>query len=100
MSTLMNSKCLHRVDFLGAGGGMWSLHPLYRSPSFYEKLPELIQRVEEGDIPDGQRGDYDLNDSMLDWSDVRKRQTILRRLSRTLGYVMYGIADRVGASGR
>lgn len=100
LSALMQSKGLHRVDFLGAGAGMWSLHPVYRSPSFYSELPKIIQRVEEGDIPEGQRGDYDLNDSMLDWSDVRKRNTILRRLSRNLGYAMHGIADRIGASGR
>ncbi|BAY09534.1 hypothetical protein [Calothrix sp. NIES-2098] len=62
---------LFRVDFLGQEPGMWSIHPPYRSETFYQKLPELIQRIETGNIPEAQRGDYDLNDCLIDWTDVR-----------------------------
>ena len=61
-----------RIDFLGHKPGMWSLHPPYRNAAFYERLPQLIQNIERGELPDQQRGDYDINDSMVDWSSVRK----------------------------
>jgi hypothetical protein len=67
---------LVRRDFLGEHPGMWSLHPPYRSEAFYALLPELIRRVESGDVPEGQRGCHDVNASMVDWSDV---ETALRR---------------------
>jgi hypothetical protein len=62
---------MYRVDFLGAGAGMWSLHPPYRSAAFYEQLPSLIARIESGDVPDEQRGYYDITDSLFDWSTAR-----------------------------
>lgn len=63
---------LIRIDFLGCDPGMWSVHPPYRSKLFYDRLPTLIQQIETGEIPEAQRGDYDVNDSMLDWSSARK----------------------------
>jgi hypothetical protein len=59
------------ISFLGTDMGLWSLHPHYRSERFYAELSNIIKRIESDDIPDEQRGDSDLNDSMLDWSDVR-----------------------------
>src|ERR1700677_2566349 len=79
ISAVMAKAGLYRVDFLGAAPGMWSLHPPYRSEEFYRELPNLIERIENGDVPDAQRGDYDLNDSMLDWSRARRRR-MMRRL--------------------
>ena len=67
------------MDLLGAAPGMWSLHPPYRSEQFYGELPRLIERIETGNVPDAQRGDYELNDSMFDWSSARRR-AMLRRL--------------------
>ena len=61
-----------RIDFLGQEPGMWSIHPPYRNAIFYERLPLLIQKIEQDEVPDGQRGHYDINDSMVDWSSVRK----------------------------
>ncbi|WP_432491949.1 hypothetical protein [Kineococcus gypseus] len=85
MSRRMNELGLYRVDLLGSGAGMWSVHPTMRSEEFYAALPELVARVESGDVPDAQRGDYDLNDSMVDWTSARealRRQTWPRRLAR------------------
>jgi hypothetical protein len=79
ISETMERAGLSRVDFLGADPGMWSLHPPFRSPDFYRVLPRLIERIEAGDVPEAQRGDYDLNDSMIDWSGARRRAR-LRRL--------------------
>jgi hypothetical protein len=66
LSRAMTGAGLVRVDFLGAAPGMWSLHPPDHSPAFLRALPGLIRRIEAGDVPDGQRGDFDLNASMLD----------------------------------
>ncbi|HVU17599.1 MAG TPA: hypothetical protein VHD32_11775 [Candidatus Didemnitutus sp.] len=68
----MKRHGLHRIDTLGALPGCWSLHPPYRNEEFLAKLPELIRRVETDDLPAGQRGDHDINDSLVDWSDARR----------------------------
>ena len=93
VSRRMRALGLHRVDFLGRGAGMWSLHPPMRSEEFYAALPELVARVEAGDLPAAQLGDYDVNDSLVDWTSARaalRRQRWDRRLTRLA-------ADRVGA---
>lgn len=69
-SGAMLERGLVRRDFLGSAPGMWSLHPPYRCADFYAKLPGLITRVEAGDVPEAQRGDHDLNGSMVDWSEA------------------------------
>jgi hypothetical protein len=68
-SAMRRSGC-RRLDFLGQSPGLWSLHPPYRSDRFYSMLPDLLEMVESGSVPDGQRGDYDLNESVIDWSDA------------------------------
>jgi hypothetical protein len=73
-STAMTEHSLYRVDFLGDPPGMWSIHPPYRSAEFYRALPALIGRIEAGEVPDAQRGDHDVNDSMVDWSSARQAQ--------------------------
>jgi hypothetical protein len=71
MSSVMTAHNRFRVDFLGEPPGMWSLHPPYQTPEFFVRLPELIACVEAGDVPEGQRGYHDLNESMMDWSSAR-----------------------------
>jgi len=72
LSCSMQRAGFLRIDFLGKTPGMWSIHPKDRNAAFYERLPMLIQSIEQGEIPDGQRGHHDINDSMVDWSSVRK----------------------------
>jgi hypothetical protein len=74
LTRTLQSRGLERVDFLGRPPGMWSLHPPFRSDDFYAELPDLVARVEAGDVPDAQRGDHDLNDSMIDWTAARRAQ--------------------------
>lgn len=66
----MRSRALVRREFLGSGPGKWSLHPPYRSADFYARLPALIEAIEAGKIPEAQRGDHDLNASMVDWTEA------------------------------
>jgi hypothetical protein len=70
---------LYRIDMLGSPPGMWSLHPPYRSEEFYQRLPECIRTVETGAVPEGQRGHYDLNDSIIDWTSARTANQRHRR---------------------
>lgn len=71
LTGLMNRRGLRRVDLLGSDPGMWSLHPALRSEQFYDALPGLVARVESGQVPEAQRGDYDVNDSLVDWTSAR-----------------------------
>ncbi|RKP53594.1 glycosyltransferase family 2 protein [Pararobbsia silviterrae] len=75
---------LHRIDMLGTGNGLWSLHPPYRGPRFYAQLAQLVEAVESNRIPDAQRGHYDVHDSLIDWSSERLRTRRHKRLLRLL----------------
>lgn len=70
LSFNMVSRGLKRIDWLGENQGMYSLHPPHRTCTFYDGLPGLIDRIERGEIPDDQRGDCDVNSSMIDWSSA------------------------------
>jgi hypothetical protein len=95
ITVLMNTEGLRCIGFLGSGAGMWSLHSRYRSEQFYAQLPEFVSRVESGDVPDGQRGDFDMNGSMIDISEATRGMTRWRRFRKELRLVAFGIADRV-----
>ena len=73
LTQAMRQHGQRRVDFLGAAPGMWTLHPPYRCEDFYRKLPELVRRVEAGDMPAAQLGFHDVGDSLVDWSEARAR---------------------------
>ena len=80
LSRALTRSGLVRIDFLGQEPGMWAVHPPYRSELFYDRLPNLIRRIELGDVTEAQRGNYDVDDSMIDWSTARKPRW--RRLVR------------------
>jgi hypothetical protein len=73
LSANMKSNGLKRIDFLGSGAGLWSLHPPYRTASFYHNLQQLIQRVEQNDLPHAQQGFYDMVDEVCDWTEAREK---------------------------
>jgi hypothetical protein len=70
ISNAMAEHSLTRFDFLGTRPGMWAIHPDERSARLYDLLPELVRRVESGDVPDTQRGFYDVHESMLSSSPL------------------------------
>lgn len=97
LSRALADRDLARVDLLGSGPGMWVLHPPFRTEEFLRDLPEIIARVEAGDVPDGQRGDFDLNDAMVDWSAARRRSR--RRQGRErASRLLHGVLARRGGS--
>ncbi|MBF5043521.1 glycosyltransferase family 2 protein [Aggregicoccus sp. 17bor-14] len=72
-----------RLEFLGEGAGLWSLHPEFRSPTFYARLPSLVREVEAGTLPEAQQGRENVHDSVVDWSDVRaarRQRSLWKRL--------------------
>jgi hypothetical protein len=71
VSRMMTRRTLRRVDFLGREPGMWSLHPPVRTERYFRILPELLRCVEQGEVPEAQRGQHDLQETMLDWIEAR-----------------------------
>lgn len=58
-----------RLDFLGKDQGLWSLHPPYRTKTFYDNLESIIDRIAKGDLPQSQYGFYDIVDELCDWQE-------------------------------
>lgn len=98
LSKAMRHFGLYRIDLLGSSPGLWSLHPPYRSEEFYQRLPQLIHAVEQGNVPPLQRGHYDLNDSMIDWSQARAANRPYRRYLRMLRHRLHDVMQIRGAS--
>ncbi|MEM6821195.1 MAG: glycosyltransferase family A protein [Verrucomicrobiota bacterium] len=73
VSQSMAKQSALRVDFLGKPPGMWSLHPPYSSETIFKCIPQLIEAIETGSLPQEQLGCHDINDSLLDWSDARQQ---------------------------
>jgi hypothetical protein len=73
ITAAMAERGLKRVDFLGEAPGMWSLHPPYRGADFFARLPELVRRVEAGDLPPEQLGFHDICDQLVDWTEGRQK---------------------------
>jgi hypothetical protein len=92
ISRAMRARRMVRIDFLGRPPGMWCLHPPYRSQTFYDRLPRLIEAVESGNVPEAQRGDHDVNDSMVDWTGARR--PVWRRVSRHLDMMVRNVTRR------
>jgi hypothetical protein len=92
-SQAMADHGLLRIDFLGDAEGMWSIHPPYRSPLFYERLPSLIHDVEVDNLPEAQRGDHDVNDSVIDWTSAR--MSLWQRLVKHERLLVQTVSDKV-----
>ena len=86
VSESMAGRGLIRLDFLGADPGVWAVHPPWRSATFYQRLPDLVDEIEQGRVPERQRGCHEVEDCMVDWTDVRPttRRAIVRHSRRAL----------------
>jgi hypothetical protein len=77
-----------RVDFLGTGRGLFSLHPLYRSEAFYQSIPDALRRLQNGDIPEDQLGRFNISDSFLHWGDAKARYNQGRLRSKLVKHLL------------
>jgi len=93
----MRQRGLVRREFLGTAPGLWSLPPPYRCADFYAKLPELIRRIEAGDVPEAQRGHHDLNASMVDWSEAIAALRQNRWWKRLVPWIKRGLRRALSA---
>ncbi|MBD2593810.1 hypothetical protein H6G74_05635 [Nostoc spongiaeforme FACHB-130] len=60
---VMVTEKLKQTDYFRANltnPAAWTLHPKDRSPEFIAALPKIIARIEAGDFPAQQAGNYDL----------------------------------------
>lgn len=73
LSAYMIKNNFIRVDFKGSEPGMWSLHPPYRTEQFYKDLPLIIKKIETNQVPDTQKGCYDIVDELVDWCEARNK---------------------------
>jgi len=86
ISNFMRKENLIRVDFKGKEPGLWSVHPTYRSEEFYQRIPEMIDRLARNDVPEDQLGYYNFSMSFIDWTEAlenfeknRLRNKMLRK---------------------
>lgn len=79
LSNYLSSSDFIRLDYLGTAPGLWALHPPFRSEEFYEKLDTIIEAVQNGNIPDAQRGYHDINHAFVDWNSAIEQLPIYRR---------------------
>lgn len=67
ISESMQENGLYRVDFLGDGKGLWSLHPqISRDGHFSKMLDHIIRKIEEGFFTESQRGWHDFSRNFYD----------------------------------
>jgi hypothetical protein len=59
VTAALKERGLLRADL--ASAVPWTLHTPDHGPRFIAALPDVIRRVEAGDFPASQAGDYDLN---------------------------------------
>mgnify|MGYP003575082018 CR=1 FL=1 len=62
-----------RVDFKGKEPGLWTLHPPYRTEWFYENIPLIIKKIEANNVPENQKGFYDIVDELVDWTEAKAK---------------------------
>jgi hypothetical protein len=73
ISAYQKKNNLERIDFFGTAPGLWSLHPPYRTKTFYDNLGALISNVEVNNLPESQNGYYDMVDEACDWTEAKEK---------------------------
>lgn len=73
ISEMMQRNGLLRVDSFGedGNGACFTLHPVVKPAAFIESLPVLLERIDCNDIPDSQRGYYNINNDFFDFRSAK-----------------------------
>jgi len=73
ISVMMKEKGLYRVDTLGKNdtNTAFTLHPMIKPDHYIQAIPDLLKRIDSNDIPDSQRGYYNINNDFFDFSKAQ-----------------------------
>ncbi|HEX9511598.1 MAG TPA: hypothetical protein VF939_14010 [Puia sp.] len=73
ISIMMQKQGLFRVDTLGKNdtNTAFTLHPLIKPDHYIQAIPDLLKRIDANDIPDSQRGYYNINNDFFDFSKAQ-----------------------------
>ncbi len=67
ISDAMQKEGIYRIDFLGEGKGLWSIHSDFsHDQDFLKKLDHIINKIEEGFFTESQRGWHDFSHDFYD----------------------------------
>lgn len=93
----MRSHGFVRVD-LNSSEQLYSLHPPYKSLKFYENVTRILEAIDTDSIPEGQRGFYDMNDALYDFTEERRtlfESAWYRRIARNVAERFFGSSPRL-----
>lgn len=62
ISNYLKKELKYRLDFLGSSPGLYSIHPIIRGNLFINQLPKIIEFIENNNIKESFRGEYNLTD--------------------------------------
>ncbi|MBS1602737.1 MAG: hypothetical protein JST42_08710, partial [Bacteroidetes bacterium] len=73
ITEMMQRDGMLRVDTYGRTDrdACYTLHPVLKPKAFIESLPELLRRIDSNDIPESQRGYYNVHNDFFDFEGVR-----------------------------
>jgi hypothetical protein len=73
ISEMMQDGGLLRVDSYGPdeNSGCFTLHPVTKPAAFIASIPSLLERIDNNDIPESQRGYYNINNDFFDFKSAR-----------------------------
>jgi hypothetical protein len=73
LSDIMVRRSLLRVDTLGINErrSAYTLHPVLKPAQYIQAIPDLLERMDTGDIPESQRGYYNVHNDFFDFSKTK-----------------------------
>ena len=73
ISDMMERHHLLRVDSFGreTKDACYTLHPVIKPILFIDAIPSLLERIDNNDIPDSQRGYYNVNNDFFDFTKAQ-----------------------------
>jgi hypothetical protein len=72
-SVMMRKRGLFRIDTLGKDDHhiAFSLHPLVKPDHYIQAIPDLLKKIDDNDIPDAQRGNYNIHNDFFDFQTAQ-----------------------------
>ena len=73
LSEIMVRRSLLRVDTLGIDErrSAYTLHPVLKPAQYIKAIPDLLKRMDTGDIPESQKGNYNIHNDFFDFRKAK-----------------------------